>query len=94
MNGTNLISINLLLDHQLPPTSWNESLKHFLKVSRNLLKSPLDSFVFSLIKGFNQLFDTRRRTIQLFSTFQQFITLSREIVVLLKGFLVDMSEFL
>lgn len=89
---THHIPIGLLLHDQSTPTGRHQSLKHLFKVFTDLLERPLDSFIFTLIKRLNELFDTFRRCVEVISTVQERLSFGREIGVLLKRFLVDVRE--
>lgn len=88
------IPICLLLHDQHPLASRNKRLKYLLKVLADLLESPLDSLVFPLIKRLDQLLDTRRTRIELFTPLEVLVPLFRKVVVLLERLLIDVGKLL
>ena len=86
--------VNPPLDDQPSTTSRHKLLKHLLKVFRDLLKRPLDSFVLALIKDLHKLLDRFRRFVEVFTTFEELISLFCKVAILLECLLVDMCELL
>ena len=86
--------VNPPLDDQPSTTSRHKLLKHLLKVFCDLLKRPLNSFVLALIKDLYKLLDRFRRFIEVFTTFEELISLFCKVAILLKCLLVDMCELL
>lgn len=86
--------ISFGLHDQLPPSTRNKLFKYFFKVFTDLLKRPFDSFIFTLIKSFNEFLNTLGGCIEFTTSFQEVVSFFGEIGILLKSFLVDVGEFL
>ena len=86
--------VNPPLDDQPSTTSRHKLLEHLLKVFRDLLKRPLNSFVLALIKDLYKLLDRFRRFVEVFTTFEELISLFCKVAILLECLLVDMCELL
>ena len=84
--------VDASLDDQLAPTCWHELLKHFLEVARDLLERPFDRLIFSLIQYFHEFLDGLGRLVEVLSTFEELITLLREVGILFERFLVHVGK--
>lgn len=82
------------LDHQTTTTSRYQALEDRRKLFRDLLESALNSFVLALIKDLNKLLNGCLGVIEFLPTLGERVTLGGEVVVLLKGLLIDVFVLL
>ena len=93
LQGNNYL-VNSPLDDKSASTGRHQLLENFFKITRNLFESPLNGFVFPLVKHLYKFFDRLSRLDQIFASLNKRITLLGEVVILFKSFLIDMGEFL
>lgn len=94
MRPRNTYLVDFPLNNQSPTANRDKLFKHFLEVLRNLFECSFDRFVLALIQNFDELLDRLCGCIKVFATLDQLIPLFREVIVLLKGLLIDVRELL
>jgi hypothetical protein len=89
-----LVLVDPTLYDKTTATSGYQLLEDLLEVLGNLLKSPFDGFILTLVQDIHELCDRVCRVFKVRSSLNKLVSLLGEVVVLFESFLVHMRELL